>query len=294
MRKTIPTYSLDQFNANQHKHKPYQVEVFDANRHFEVQYPHRHDFYEILFITKGSGIHIIDSNQYNISPPSIFFLSPGQAHKLKLSNDIEGYIFLFTSEFYLLDKQNKNSLLELPFFFNVTQHNEPLLLNNEEDLFFITTLFKKGCKEMQNQNQFSSNVIQSLLDLLLNTCNQLYPLSDHKIESGKGHLLVKRFRQLIEEKYQDNLSINTYADLLNVTANHLTQTTKSLTGKTSNELIKDKLTLEIKRLLKHTDLTATEIAYQLNFKDQSYFTKYFKRCSGFTPNEYRNKSMKST
>lgn len=294
MRKTIPTYSLDQFNTNQHKHKPYQVEVFDANRHFEVQYPHRHDFFEILFIMKGSGLHIIDSNQYHIKPPTVFFLSPGQAHKLELSNDIEGFIFLFTAEFYLLDKQNKNGLLELPFFFNVNQENEPLQLDNNTDVEFIKTLFQKGCAEMDNQNHYSNNVIQSILDLLLNTCHLLYPHETSNIEKGKGHLLVKRFRQLIEEKYQDNLSISSYAEHLNVTANHLTQTTKSLTGKTSNELIKDKLVLEIKRLLKHTDLTVTEIAFQLNFKDQSYFTKFFKKHTGLPPNTYRNKSMKST
>ena len=294
MRKTIPTYSLDQFNTNKHKHKPYQVEVFDANRHFEVQYPHRHDFFEILFITNGSGIHIIDSNQYEILPPTVFFLSPGQAHKLELSNDVEGYIFLFTAEFFLLDKQNKNGLLELPFFFNINQENEPLHLENESDINFLTTLFKKGSLEMDNQNQYSNNVIQSLLDLILNTCNLLYPEAINTVEKGKGHLLVKRFRQLIEEKYQENLSINSYAELLNVTPNHLTQTIKSLTGKTSNELIKDKLVLEIKRLLKHTDLTSTEISFQLNFKDQSYFTKIFKKHTGLTPNTYRNKSMKST
>ena len=161
--KNIPIYSIDRFNQTDHKHKPFQVEVFDANRHFEVQYPHRHDFFEVLFLTKGSGIHIIDNNQYDIKPPCIFFLSPGQAHKLELSKDVEGYIFLFTSEFYLLNKLNRNRLLELPFFFNIHQENPPLLLKNQNDVDFFASLFHKGSKIMRNNDEASIEVIHSLL-----------------------------------------------------------------------------------------------------------------------------------
>ncbi|MTI31740.1 helix-turn-helix domain-containing protein [Xanthovirga aplysinae] len=285
-KKKIPTYSLDQFTSFIHKNKPYQVEVFDANRHFEVQYPHRHDFYEVLFLTHGSGKHIIDNNQYNIQPPCIFFLSPGQAHKLELSQDIAGYIFLFTAEFYLLHKNNKNKLLELPFFFNIKQENPPLRLLSLEDQQLLIQLFKRGCQLMQDPNdQFE--IINALLDLILNLCHQLYPKQLKSVEKGKGQILVKRFRQLIEEKYQENPTIQQYADWLHVTPNHLTQTVKSLVGKTSSELIQEKTILEIKRLLIYTDLTASEIANQLNYHDQSYFTKFFKRATGMTPTEFK-------
>ena len=104
----IPVYSLDKFKSKNDKSNLFQVELFDANRHFKVSYPHRHDFYEILYLSQGSGVHIIDSNRYAIKPPCVFFLSPGQAHKLELSHDIEGYIFIFTAEFYLLNQKNKN------------------------------------------------------------------------------------------------------------------------------------------------------------------------------------------
>ncbi len=129
----IPVYSLDKFKSKNDKRNLYQVELFDANRHFQVSYPHKHDFYEILYLSKGSGYHIIDSNKYEIRPPCIFFLSPGQAHKVELSDDIDGYIFIFTSEFYLLNQKNKNRLLEFPFFFSVEQINPPIYLRNNED-----------------------------------------------------------------------------------------------------------------------------------------------------------------
>ena len=293
LKKGIPIYSIDRFKRLLNKEKPYEVEVFDANRHFKVQYPHRHDFYEVLFLTAGSGNHIIDNNQYKITPPCIFFLSPGQAHKLELSQDIAGYIFLFTADFYLLNKNNQNILLEFPFFFNIKHGNDPLILKDEEDLRFLTSLFIKGCKQMEGSND-RHEIINSLLDLILNYCHGLYPKAFQTEEKSKGHVLVKRFRQLIEEKYQENPSINQYADWLNVTPNHLTQVVKSVSGQTSMDIIKQRNILEIKRLLIYTDLTASEIAQQFNYNDQSYFTKFFKKSTGLTPSQFRKKSLKST
>jgi len=266
----------------------FQVEIFDAHRHFQVSYPHKHDFYEILFITRGSGYHIIDSNEYEIKPPCIFFMSPGQAHKLELSQDIGGYIFLFTAEFYLLNQANKNKLLAMPFFFSLDQNNPPLKFKADEQTAFLTQLFFRGVKEVQAEVQGNESIIRSLLDLILEICLQLYPKENSSFQNSRGHLLVKNFLVLIEENYQNNLSINEYAQMLAITPNHLTQIAKQITGKTSIQLLQNKIILETKRLLIYTEMTVTEIADYMNFSDQSYFTKYFKKACGETPLQFRN------
>ena len=120
-KQNIPTYGLTSFSHPEFAGRQFQVEVFDANRHFKVSYPHRHDFFEVLYLKKGSGIHVIDSAEYKIEPPCIFFMSPGQAHKLELSKDVEGYIYIFADDYYLYDKNNHNRLLEFPFFFTINQ-----------------------------------------------------------------------------------------------------------------------------------------------------------------------------
>src|SRR5665647_767398 len=84
----LPVYSLPDFSSPERKSQQFQIEVFDANRHFSVKYPHRHDFFEVLYLLKGSGFHVIDGNKYEIKPPCVFFMSPGQAHKLELSQDL--------------------------------------------------------------------------------------------------------------------------------------------------------------------------------------------------------------
>jgi AraC family transcriptional activator of pobA len=288
----IPVYSLHNFSSPERKSQQFQVEVFDANRHFSVKYPHRHDFFEVLYLLKGSGYHVIDTNKYEIKPPCVFFLSPGQAHKLELSNDIEGYIFIFTSDFYLLNRRNQNSLIEFPFFYTIHQDNPPLLLENEGDICFLKNLFRQSMAEISRPGDYFQEMLRSILDLILTTCAARYQISENMLNKGKGQILVKRFFHLVEENHQKNLSLSDYSGMIGVTPNHLTQTVKLLTGKTSSQIIKAKQLLEIKRLLVHTNLSVSEIANQLNFEDQSYFTKFFKRETGITPIQYRSDSFK--
>lgn len=288
----LPVYSLDNFSSPERKSQQFQVEVFDANRHFSVKYPHRHDFFEVLYLLKGSGFHVIDGNKYEIKPPCVFFMSPGQAHKLELSNDIEGYIFIFTADFYLLNRSNQNSLIEFPFFYTIHQDNPPLLLENENDIRFLENLFRQSIAEIGQAGEFIPEMLRSILDLILTTCTARYQVNDSMLNKGKGQILVKRFFHLVEENHQKNLSLSDYSQMVGVTPNHLTQTVKLLTGKTSSQIIKAKQLLEIKRLLVHTNLSVSEIANQLNFEDQSYFTKFFKRETGITPIQYRSDSFK--
>jgi len=288
----LPIYSLQSFSSPERNSQQFQVEVFDANRHFSVKYPHRHDFFEVLYLLKGSGYHVIDSNKYEIKPPCVFFMSPGQAHKLELSLDIEGYIFIFTADFYQLNRSNQNSLIEFPFFYTIQQDNPPLLLSSENDIRFLELLFRQSIYEINQTGEYSLDMLRSILDLMLTTCAARYPIHEKLKNNRKGQIIVKKFFHLIEENFQHNLLMSDYARLIGVTPNHLTQTVRQLTGKSSSQIIKAKQLLEIKRLLFHTNLNISEIANQLHFEDQSYFTKFFKRETGLTPLQYRSQSQK--
>ncbi len=286
-KRNIPVYSLSAFSSAESATQQFQMEVFDAHRHFQVEYPHRHDFYEVLFLTNGSGVHVIDANSYEVHPPSVFFLSPGQAHKLELSHDIEGYIFIFTAEFYLLPFSNPNRLLDFPFFFSVSQSNPPLKIKEKRDEDFLKNLFVNGIAALQNDKESAPPLLHAMLNSLLVFCDHLYENPEEKSGKGRGYVLVKRFLQMVEEHYRENLSVNDYAAMLAITPNHLTQTVKQLTGKTSASIIHSKQIIEIKRLLVHTHLGISEIAEQLGFVDQSYFTRFFKKETGATPLQFR-------
>ncbi len=215
-------------------------------------------------------------------------MSPGQAHKLDLSKDIEGYIFLFAAEFYLISRTNKNRLLEFPFFFTLHQDNPPLYLDQKTQRAFIESLFEHAVGECTKGTDASDELLRSILDTLLVSCANVYSQHQPRI-AGRGHIMVKRFLQLAEENFMKNISVDQYAQMLAVTPGHLTQVVRELTGRTSNEILHAKQILEAKRLLAHTSLSVTQIAEQMNFDDQSYFTKFFKKSAGCTPVQFRRR-----
>lgn len=289
MGKNIPVYSLNQFKKDTVRRKHYQVEVFDKNRNFKVKYPHRHDnFYEILFLTRGSGFYTIDFKTYPLHPDHVFFVSPGQVHSISFSDDILGYIFLFTEEFYLLPKIDKNRLLDLPFFHGLTYENPPFRIPEPESL---SSLFEIICKEANPDSPESDEIALSGLDLILTICKKNYPYREDHI-AGKGRQLVRKFKQLIDQHIHKMHMVQWYAAQLHVTSSHLNETVKHLTGLTAKELIKERLIIEIKRFLSHTELNINEIAEAVSFEDQSYFSRFFKKNTGETPNEFRNRAFK--
>jgi AraC-like DNA-binding protein/mannose-6-phosphate isomerase-like protein (cupin superfamily) len=287
--KNIPVYSIDTFNTNKKTSIQFQIEIFNRERDFKVTYPHRHDdFYEILFVTEGNGSYTIDYQKHTIKPDSIFFLSPGQIHELSLSDDVQGFIFLFTSSFYHFNKTNPFKLFELPFFYTLGKETPPLYLNNDAHKTALIELFKNAIFENNNTFYDQEEAVRALLDLILIQCKRLYPIVNQDEKLNKSRILVKRFKQLIEIHGHENLAVKEYAFQLGVSPNHLSETVKLTTGRTSTDLINDRMIMEIKELLIHTSLTVSEIAYKLNFSDQSYFSKYFKKLTDKSPIEFRN------
>ncbi len=288
-KKPIPVYSINQFQKEQPDNLLYEVEPFDHNRSFKVEYPHRHDnFYEILFITKGSGSYTIDLQTYPISPDHIFFVSPGQVHTIDFSEDIQGYIFLFTSGFYLFHKEGA-SKTDFPFFHRLSGHTPPLHLQDKVEMI---RLFEMACQEQKQPQSGTDVVIRSLLEIILVHCKRLYSLSEDDAKLPKGRLLVKRFQKLVEENIGLKWGVKEFAALLAVTPAHLNETVKDHTGVTASSHIHELIILESKRLLTHTELTVSEISEKLFFEDSSYFARYFKKYTGTSPSEFKGKEFK--
>ena len=105
-------------------------------------------------------------------------------------------------------------------------------------------------------------------------------------------MLLRNFKQLIDKQFRLIKLPKEYAELLYVTPNHLNALCQDLLGKTAGDVIRDRILLEAKRLLTNEGMTITEIAYDLNFQDNSYFTRFFKKYTGTTPEEFRKKLEK--
>ena len=128
------------------------------------------------------------------------------------------------------------------------------------------------------------------INLILIAANRSYIEQglSKKLDVTKDNTLLTRYKKLVSQFFITKRQVAEYAHLLTVTPNHLNKIIKEQTGKTASDFINAMLLMEAKALLKHTELSISEIAYQLDFTDPSHFNKFFKKGTEYTPLNYRN------
>ncbi len=264
---------------------PFALTKFELmNSNSQADYPHRHDYYEVLFIREGEGTHVIDFEPYPVKPPVFHFLSKGQVHFWKLGKPLEGYALLFTEEFLGAPSSNIVRTHDLSFFNTVGQ--APYLPVDQENYALLDNLALGIEQEFQDENKRSLSILRSYLHILLSNLNRIYT-SLHPDEHSQASTLVRQFKQLIAENFLTSHSVQEYAEKMGVSDSHLRNTVKSVTGSAPGHLIREHLILEAKRLLAHSNETVAEIGYSLNFEDSSYFGRFFKRETGLSPVAFR-------
>jgi len=261
----------------------------------EVAFPHRHDFYGILYITGGEGTHFIDFNAYPIIAGTVFFISPGQVHYWNTTVPLEAEVLAFTEDFLLLAPSDYMVLHEFSFFHSIEDTPALGLSSGESEL--VESLIHSIAAELQEDKFRSDSVLRAYLHILLVEMQRIYSLREgtqNAIGSGGAiPSLVRYFKQLVARQFISERSVQAYADQLGVTLSHLTHTVKAVTGLTPGQLIRQEIVLESKRLFTHTDLSSAEVGYRLSFDDPSYFSRFFKRETAMSTRAYRKSIAKN-
>ena len=244
---------------------------------------HRHDFYFILLVSKGSGIHEIDFVAYPITDNTISLMRPGQVHQLGLTADAEGYWLAFNKEFEFLSMVKDNTLLR-----KATSRNFYHL--NQKDVDTLSSIFQIILAEYRLKQAGFEHVIKASLEILLIHFLR-YQQKDQAVSLANQYQQEKlqEFLDLLETNIRTNKQAAAYADMVNLSRFQLNSITKSLLGKTISELIDDQILLETKRYLLGTPKQVSEIAFQLGYEDVSYFIRFFKKKTGITPDAFRKK-----
>ena len=257
--------------------------------HPNLTAPHRHSFYHFLFFSEGGGKHTIDFNHFDVRPYQIYFMVPGQVHSWDFDGRVDGYVVNFSSSFFqsfLLKSEYINSF---SFFNGITP--ESVIDLQESVQQPILSLFERLISESQQHNVFKEDMLRILLIQIFITIQQSIS-SDRKYQTPfQANPILTNFQKLIEKNYLNIRLPSEYAELLNITPNHLNALCKEHLGIQAGEVIRDRVILEAKRLLVNLGLSVSEIAYKLNFNDNSYFTKFFKKEVGISPEIFRKKSM---
>ncbi len=245
---------------------------------------HRHEFVLVMFVRKGTTMQMVDSESCQVAANQVLIVPQGCVHCEDYSH-YQGYIFLFTYNFFsseqyktlqnfsILNPLSPRKVLDIGADFNINP--------------FLEVMLREYAKEYQPHYALS---LQSMLFSLL---IMLESLSQHQslqpVFLIKEKQIYKNFVQSLEKSYETNRSAAFYAQAINVSIKKLNQTLLNNTGKTASQIITDRVMLEAKRYLCYADNSIKEIAAQLNFEDEFYFSRVFKKKTGLSPSAFRQK-----
>lgn len=281
--KLFPTYHIHDFL------KPRDRGDFDISRYEEMDdpehlvFPHKHAFYEVMFITDGYSRQKIDYVDYHIQPNSLFLISPGQLHQWQETEDIAGFSLLFTEAFFLHYQPDKNKLFELSYLDDV--HSNPYLHLTGEEAGEVQLLLQLLHTEYHRYEP-SRAMLASLLNVFLLTV-QRYVSRNKSTPAPAQIVLYKRFYTLLAAELGNHHTVSYYADRLHVTPDHLNKLVKAVTGIPASAVIRQRLVLEAKQLLSFTDTSIAEVASALGWDDPAYFARVFKQEAKVTPLHFR-------
>lgn len=250
-----------------------------------ITVPHKHNFFLTVIFTRGSGIHEIDFEKYEVLPGSVFMLNPGQTHYWELSDDIEGMILFHSKEFFDVCFTNQ-SVFDFPFFYSV--HNPSALFLEPAQTAHLADNFQNILQEYTHRHLLSRQKIVSLLNCIYIDLSRVYLQSGHNklLKPGKYAGYLRKLEELIEEQFKKEKSAATYAERLNITKRHLNRLTQQMLGKSTTQLITERVILEAKRLIVYDASSLATISHELGYEDYTYFSRLFKKWTGLTPSEF--------
>lgn len=251
-------------------------------RNKNLIFPHRHNFYHFVLFTRGGGNYTIDFKHYCVEPWQIYFMSPGQIHTWSFEDETDGFVVNFDKDLFKTMMLRPDYFEHFSFLSNSAQNGVFIIENNSRTA--ILSILKRLKLHAEDKT-----FVQVSLLYLFHTLEQQSAPSPHGETNLYSHTLLRNYLRLIELNYKSLRLPKNYASLLYITPNHLNALCKEKLGVSAGELIRNRIVLEAKRLLAIQDYSIAEIAYELSFADNSYFTKFFKKIEKLTPEEFRKK-----
>lgn len=286
----IPVLKINQFQESETLNGFY---VNSFSNHIKLNKkllskPHSHNFYLCVIFTEGSGIHEIDFNSYKVNPGKVFFLKPGQTHFWKFKTKPEGFIFFHSQEFYNL-KFLDHTLQSFPFFYS--NQNPPLLELSAKKLNILKLKFEEMYTEYLEKNLLRELKIINIINNIYIELTRTYTanINIEKLVSPYYSIILENLEVLINTHFYKEKFPKFYANKLNITTKHLNRVVKKAINKTTSQLISERIILESKRLIIHSENNLANISDTLQFSDYAYFSRFFKLNTGFTPMNFRKK-----
>jgi AraC-like DNA-binding protein len=248
-------------------------------------------YIKVLYLPKGYKL-TVDFNAYNTRQSSLVFVAPNQVLKIENYASEEGHLMYYNRDFYCIQIHDKEVACDGLLFNNV--NNMPLVNVAKAETQFFDNLFDEIDKEFRLNDPSLEEMVRTYLKQLLLKATRLWKqqhLEKEVVEQSKDLEFFRKFTLLVDAHYKQKHTVADYADVLSIAAKTVTHKFKRLNLPQPNEVIKNRIILEAKRLLVHTPLTAKEIAHELGYEDPAYFSRQFLVKTGESPSSFRAKYL---
>ncbi|MCD7935450.1 MAG: AraC family transcriptional regulator [Tannerellaceae bacterium] len=249
----------------------YFAGTFEDTEDPDMEWPHRHSFYSLVWFTEGTGLYVIDFEEYEIKPDRVFFVSPKQIHNWDYSENCKGYILTVDStlggEFKLSDT--------FPYL-DIDRNAKEVLARVFPDLI---------------DNFLRRNDITLDIRYMYQLCERF--AKENPVTYYTTHPSMMAFKTLVSENYHEPHTMEWYAGKLRLSVEELNVLCKAYSGVTAKQYLLDMIVTEARRLLIYSDRNVNEIAFGLGFEDSSYFSRIFKKKTSLTPSGFLKKYRKT-
>ncbi|WP_158797640.1 helix-turn-helix domain-containing protein [Pedobacter sp. L105] len=242
--------------------------------------PGRKDFFEIVWLQNELPLHAIREEEEHGRGDWIYLIPPYRVHQLNKAGK-NGILLSFKRDF--LEEGDKEFYLDIFKIFNIQGEFSclPLSIENAEELGKIYPLLEEEYSKPSN----SFFILKALLKVFL---LKLIRIKEHVFTAQDvNQKRVYEFMMLLEENYQQERNAEFYASALGISSKRLNQILKEKLDKTGMQLIHDRIIMEAKRKIIHSEYTLKEIAYDLGFTDRPYFSRFFKKQTGTSPEDFQ-------
>lgn len=246
----------------------------------------KQDLYQILLLT-DSVLYTVEEAKFKTNSQSLIFLSPFQkfAFNSRLKQPL--YQISFHGDYYCIEL-HKHEVACNGLLFNAV-YQLPHVEVSAEVFEELKLICRKMQEYIRKNSRFSDSIVKSYLQLMLSITSDV---KQHYIDENSFYTLLKNeegiiFQELVEKNYKTEKSVQFYAGKMNMSPTHFSRKIKTLFNKTPSLIIQERTTLEAKKLLHLTYKSVKEIAAELCFADEHYFSRYFKKQVGVSPAAFR-------
>jgi len=248
----------------------------------------RNNYYSLIWVKEGEGKVKADFAEYDFNKNSLFAFSHYQPFMFAARN-IKGLAIHFHPDFFCIHKHQTEVACSGVLFNNIYQ--PPYISISDVSASSLDILVEQMKGEMKNTALAQYEILVSYLKIFLITTSRLkaeqQPEALEVMSDLKEPFILQTLKDAIEKDFKKKHSASDYAETLNISAKALAKITKGYFNKTITELISERIIIEAKRELYLTKKTIKEIAYELGYDDEHYFSRFFKTNADISPQVYR-------